>query len=1353
MALALLMVLVGLAVPSAAHPVPQPLMGAITPNPALVGDALTIPAGTMTGTYVNGDPFTGTISFPSGGTPSENFCPAAVLAGTCTIGAGGAYGPLTVELWWGSHGTDTITVIDSSGICGITCATDSGNFVLDTNLSLSTYMAPFNANLGLTANGLDAGGGTRINVCTLAASTIAGCYGGASGTTATGNYTVGPAGVTIPAEPYGRHVVTLGDNHGATATANFFETASDTLTPNAAVIGTTITVAGGGFSASTPFQVIWNPGPSQVSVASGTTNALGSLPAGVTFKVPFATGGAWPVEVLDANKVSFTTTFTVLDQIFAATPSASGPVGTSFSVTGNGFLASGTVTMEWDGGSSADHVVFGPVITAPNGTLTFTGHTPASWNGAHDILAVPTGGPNNAATPFTTTGSLNLTPTAGPAGGDVSASLGQGLTANVLAYLIWDPGLPDQTMLFSPGMTTNADGSVAFPAWTVPASATPGPHTVEVQDANGLTASATFFVGPWLTLTPSSGVANTSISLSGWVYGVGSTVNIYWNGGSTPLATISVTALSGGLFGNFTATIPAQPSPTGTHAVWANSTTASTSALFTISPHLDASVLSGPVGTVTLLQVQGMAANALTTVEWGGVSTGSSQRTNVLGSALIPFTIPAATAGPHTLTAVDAAGGTTNVRSFTVVPSIVPTTLAAYEGTNVSVQGYGFAGASPVVLMWDGAPVAGTSVMSSAVGSAALTFPVPFAPGAGTLSASDASFDNASALPFTVWALAVPVPVSPLGGVVENSSGVSLIWRGIPSGNVTYNVELSTSPTFGSGSQWWLGVAGTSVAVGPLADGTWYWRVEGVSASGGSAGWSAAEMFQVDVTGVSIALTGPHGTGFWYTGAVTVTVTTTVGDGGIRGTFLSLNGGSYGLYTGPVVINANGWTTVSAYAIADSGLVSPAVTDTFAIDGVVPSTGSNVDTAAGYWYNATDAPVAVTLTATAGPSGVGATYWSLDSAPWVNSTTLTVSGDGVHTLEFYSVSGAGLSGPVQTQLVRIDTGAPTSAAVLTGNLTASGWYASATTLTLSATEPVSGVAATYYANATAGASLPIPAGSWHLYTQALVYTTGEYTVYYRSISNAGNWEAPKSVSFNVDMADTQAPGLAALLAASPQTWSGSVVYTITLTDPAGFTAAWLEIDSGAPQLMSPGTPILGDSSVEFSLSVNTLSLENGEHTVRITAENALGQVTTFGPQHVDVDNVSYGPIALVLGLLVLLFVGLVAFWGTGYRRPTKPKKGEVAAEAEPAPAPSRTPAVIVAKAPEEPPASSDALSASVSDDKGGMDEVAPNPNPTTSPRISPTEYREDKLAAPPSFSEETKEETGTDASSSSSEGA
>ena len=58
-------------------------------------------------------------------------------------------------------------------------------------------------------------------------------------------------------------------------------------------------------------------------------------------------------------------------------------------------------------------------------------------------------------------------------------------------------------------------------------------------------------------------------------------------------------------------------------------------------------------------------------------------------------------------------------------------------------------------------------------------------------------------------------------------------------------------------------------------------------------------------------------------------------------------------------------------------------------------------------------------------AGVKTVHYRLDSGSWINYTSqVSVSGEGQHVLEFYAEDWAGISEPVRTRTIRIDTGAP-----------------------------------------------------------------------------------------------------------------------------------------------------------------------------------------------------------------------------------------------------------------------------------------------------------------------------------------
>ncbi len=105
-------------------------------------------------------------------------------------------------------------------------------------------------------------------------------------------------------------------------------------------MGTTVTVTGNGFApnvTSGNLKVVF--GGTKYAL-SGTTNSSGVISASATFTVPTVAdmSGGYTVAVTDGTNTSpnYTTNYTVTPQITSLS-STSGPVGTTVTVTGNGF--------------------------------------------------------------------------------------------------------------------------------------------------------------------------------------------------------------------------------------------------------------------------------------------------------------------------------------------------------------------------------------------------------------------------------------------------------------------------------------------------------------------------------------------------------------------------------------------------------------------------------------------------------------------------------------------------------------------------------------------------------------------------------------------------------------------------------------------------------------------------------------------------------------------------------------------------------------------------------------------------------------------------------------------------------
>ena len=178
-----------------------------------------------------------------------------------------------------------------------------------------------------------------------------------------------------------------------------------------------------------------------------------------------------------------------------------------------------------------------------------------------------------------------------------------------------------------------------------------------------------------------------------------------------------------------------------------------------------------------------------------------------------------------------------------------------------------------------------------------------------------------------------------------------------------------------------------------------------------------------------------------------------------------------------------------------------------AVDETPPVTSIQLEGAQGLsgWYVS---DVVVTLTASDEESGVDRTEYSFDGSTWMLYTAPFTLGEGVHTVYYRSVDKAGNVEEPGSVVVKVDYTPPTTSSLLSGDWGEDGWSRADVTWTLTASDGLSGVNATYYR---------VNGGAWTEYAGALTFVEeGFYTLEYYSVDEAGNVEQVRSTSFALD---------------------------------------------------------------------------------------------------------------------------------------------------------------------------------------------------------------------------------------------
>lgn len=348
------------------------------------------------------------------------------------------------------------------------------------------------------------------------------------------------------------------------------------------------------------------------------------------------------------------------------------------------------------------------------------------------------------------------------------------------------------------------------------------------------------------------------------------------------------------------------------------------------------------------------------------------------------------------------------------------------------------------------------------------------------------------------------------------------------------------------------------------------------------------------VAGVRVSVRRESDGGYW-TGA---------GFGGLAEYFLDAAllapGAPTTAWSLPLPLPPDGAYTIRVQARDAAGNESaPDVTSSagFAVDTVGPATTlattpAAPDGSAG-WFRRSSVVFTLAASDPAPGSGVASTAFRADGgAEQTYAGPVVVSTQGEHQIAYRSIDNAGNVGSLATTRIALDNVAPATALTLSpaSPTGANGWYSTAPTFTLSASDAAAGVAATWYR---------IDAGPALAYGGGVTLPEGEHTVSYWSVDVAGNPEDVRTAG--PVRVDTTAPTTAfATQPSAPDGANGwfrqtSVSFTLTGSDAtSGVAARMFTLDGGAPQvyggpvaITSPGDHLVTYWSVDGAGNAGT----------------------------------------------------------------------------------------------------------------------------------------------------------------------
>jgi hypothetical protein len=208
---------------------------------------------------------------------------------------------------------------------------------------------------------------------------------------------------------------------------------------------------------------------------------------------------------------------------------------------------------------------------------------------------------------------------------------------------------------------------------------------------------------------------------------------------------------------------------------------------------------------------------------------------------------------------------------------------------------------------------------------------------------------------------------------------------------------------------------------------------------------ASAGPFNIDKSAPSLSggpTSSPNGAG-WYNGDVTIHW---AGDD-------ALSGIDPATAPGDSVIGGEGLALTATASVSDkAGNATSATSAAVKIDRTAPTT----DAAAPVGWHSSDA--AITLNAHDNLSGVASTHYMVDGGVEKTGTSVSVSEEGAHTLEYWSVDKAGNAEATKSIEVNVDKTAPSISAVRNPLANANGWNNTDVTVRFDCTDVLSGVA-------------------------------------------------------------------------------------------------------------------------------------------------------------------------------------------------------------------------------------------------------------------------------------------------------